>query len=79
LTDFRKTPKFSRNPFRGSRVVPCGRTDGWADGQMDTQADITKSLFAISRKHLKRQYPFPLTHTHTHTLYMCLIRTINNN
>jgi hypothetical protein len=28
LTDFRKIFKFHENPYSGSRVVPCGRTDG---------------------------------------------------
>jgi len=31
-TDFRMKPsniKFRENPSSGSRVVPCGRTDGW--------------------------------------------------
>jgi len=34
---FEKYPnaKFNENPSSGSRVVPCGRTDGRMDGQMD--------------------------------------------
>jgi hypothetical protein len=39
MTDFRKKPlniKFHQNPSSGSRVVPCGRTDG--------QTEITKLI-----------------------------------
>jgi hypothetical protein len=31
--------KFNENPSSGSRVVPCGHTDGLPDGQMDIQTD----------------------------------------
>jgi hypothetical protein len=33
------TVEFHENPFTGSRVVPCGRTDG--------QADMTKLIMAF--------------------------------
>jgi hypothetical protein len=33
--------KFYANPFSGTRVVPCGRTDGRTDGWMDGQTDMT--------------------------------------
>jgi len=35
--------KFHENPSSGSRVVPCGRTDGRADGRND----MTKIIFAF--------------------------------
>jgi hypothetical protein len=37
--------KFHQNPSSGSRVVPCGQTDG--------RTDMMKSLFAVLRKRLK--------------------------
>jgi hypothetical protein len=38
--EFRKILKFHENSSSGSRVVPCGRTDG----QTDRQTDITKLI-----------------------------------
>jgi hypothetical protein len=37
LQIFEKFPniKFHENPFTGSRVIPCGQTDGRTDGQID--------------------------------------------
>ena len=35
--------KFHENPFSGSRVVPCGETDGRTDGQ----TYITKLIAAL--------------------------------
>ena len=35
--------KFYLNLSGGSRVVPCGRTDGWTDGQ----TDMTKLIIAF--------------------------------
>jgi hypothetical protein len=40
---------FHQNLSSGSRIVPCGRTDGRTDGH-----DEAKSLFAILRTRLKR-------------------------
>jgi hypothetical protein len=34
--------KFSENPFNGSRVVSCERTDGRAGRETDTQMDRHK-------------------------------------
>jgi hypothetical protein len=34
--------KFHENPFNGSRVVPCGRTDRQTDRQKDGQTDRQK-------------------------------------
>jgi hypothetical protein len=31
----RSNIKFHQNPSTGSRVVPCGRSDEWTDGQTD--------------------------------------------
>ena len=48
LTHFRKTSsniKFNQNPLSGSRIVPCGQTDGHNEAEV--------SLFAILRTSLK--------------------------
>jgi hypothetical protein len=42
--------KFHENPSRGSRVVPCGRTEGRTNGQTDTRKLIV--FFAILRTRL---------------------------
>jgi hypothetical protein len=37
--------KFHENPFSGSRVVPCGRTDGQTDRRnIDRPTDMTKLI-----------------------------------
>jgi len=41
---FSKNIKFHENPSSGSRVVPCGRTDG---RRTDVQTDVTKLIFAF--------------------------------
>jgi hypothetical protein len=39
--------KFRENSSSGSRVVPCGRTDGRTDRQTEGQTDITKPIVAF--------------------------------
>jgi len=51
--------KFHGNPFNGSRVVPCGQTDGGTDGRADRH-DNANSRFSngshpdVSRNYLNR-------------------------
>jgi len=42
--------KFTENPSRGIRVVPCGRTDGWTDMRKLTvafrnYANVAKNVY----------------------------------
>lgn len=45
---------FHKNPFSGSRVVRCGRTDGKTDRQTDSETDTMRLIvvFAILRMRL---------------------------
>jgi hypothetical protein len=46
--DFRKNTniKFNQNPSSGSRVVPCGQTDGQMDGETDIKLIVVFRNFA---------------------------------
>jgi hypothetical protein len=39
--------KYHANPFNGSRVALCIRTDGRTDGQTDGRTDMTKVIVAF--------------------------------
>jgi hypothetical protein len=39
--------KVNENPSGGSRIVPCGQTDGQKDGRTDRQTDMTKLIVAF--------------------------------
>jgi hypothetical protein len=42
--------KFNENPSSGSRAVPCGQTDGGADGQADMTKLVAFHNFANAPK-----------------------------
>ena len=45
--------EFHENPSNGSRVVPCGRTDGWTDRRTDmTKLIVAFRNFTNARKKL---------------------------
>jgi len=46
-TYFLKIPKFHKNPFSRSRVVPCGRKEGRKDGRTDRRMNKTRLIAAL--------------------------------
>jgi hypothetical protein len=54
--------KFHENPCSGSRVVPCGRTEGWTDM---TKLIVTFRIFANSPKNRQRTHSTQSSRTHT--------------